>query len=230
MPASHSRYKAYDRKPRRRFGKNEALFLAIIICLLGGAILGSVYVNLMPAQYFANISDQILQYFHSVVVMEIKSADIFLESVLKYGKVLIFIWILAFLPQASPLSLLLILYKGLGCGFTTAALLRIYGIDGLRMALLSFVPQNLLLIPAYVFVAYAGLSFMMASLQHPKYDNAPSKRHVKLSCKELLTASVRFEHRTLIEYGAVLLAGMACVCLAVLLELYVMPGLFRHIS
>lgn len=82
----------------------------------------------------------------------------FFESAVKYGKTLMVIWLLGFLPKIAPIGCALISFKGMSLGFTAVALIHNDASSALSR-ILAFTPQSLLVLAAYVYVFYRAVNF-----------------------------------------------------------------------
>jgi len=130
--------------------------------------------------------------------------DVFRESTLKYAKLFIIIWLLAFLPSGGFLPVgglaatMVLIFRGAAYGFSTAALIKGYGLAGLVSAAILYLPQGILLIPSYIFAAYSCVHFIQ--------KNSDIK-----------------------SYLPVLIGGLAVSMIAGFIDAFVVPGLVRGI-
>ena len=148
------------------FGKtgNPRSFIVIITlitCMLAGMSVGAI----AGMNGYQDVSSSLAGYLQNFGHFSVPW-DIFRESTLKYGKLVIIIWLLAFLPSGSFLPVgglmatLLLIFRGAAYGFSTAALIRGYGLAGAASAAILYLPQGVLLIPVYIFVAYSCVCFI----------------------------------------------------------------------
>ena len=171
------------------------VIITLITCMLAGMLVGAIagmngypVVSSSLAGYLQNYGEQF------------ESWDVFRESTLKYGKLVVIIWLLAFLPSGGFMPIgglvasLLLLFRGAAYGFSTAALIKGYGLAGAASAVILYIPQGILLIPLYIFVAYSCISFIQK-------DN-----EIKV-------------------YLPTLIIGLVVSMLAALIDAFVIPGL-----
>jgi len=176
----------------------ELVVPALVACTAVGAIIGAVYANILNENSFQTLSQNIgkLLYDSSDSIQNENIA--FIEIFIKYSKIPIIIWFLAFAPLSPLITFFLISAKGAGVGFTTAIIVRGYGVKGLLFSFILYFFQNLILFPSYIYTSHMSLKF----------------------------ASKKTKEKRLSEYSLTLTASLACVLLAALVEAYFVPFLF----
>jgi uncharacterized membrane protein SpoIIM required for sporulation len=159
-------------------------------------------------------------------------ADIFIGSIIKHGTILLIIWVLAFLPPASIVSLPLIFIKGMGGGFTTTLLLKVYGFRGILYACTLYLPQNLLLVPAYLFAGYAGLQLTLLQISQNKANREKTNlRKVQpFKFTDLFFPPTTIEKSAAGNYIGVLFLSGFLTAAAAATEIYITPRLINMIS
>lgn len=150
----------------------KILIILMFFCLATGAAVGALCSHALKETEYDRLSENITVYLNTAKNAEDNRMGAFAECVLKYGKTLVLIWFLAFLPPAAIASFFLIFVKGMGLGFTTALLIRALGADGAVYAARLCLLQNLLLIPAYIYAAFSSLTFSLDFLRQ-KTRNKP---------------------------------------------------------
>jgi stage II sporulation protein M len=140
--------------------------------------------------------------------------QIFYSSVFKYGKYAVGIWLSGFVPFGAVLSAALLGARGAGLGFTSALLVKNYGLTGVAYAGMLCLPQNLILIPGLLF-----LCRVCAQRAGTMKDTGRGG-----TARGVSTRSVSAPQR-LTEYIAALLVCAACVAAACFIEAFVVPGL-----
>lgn len=211
------------KKRRFRATNRQAVMFTLIACMLVGVVIGAIAG--VGAGYTA-VSGSLTGYLQGFRDAAPEPMDILRESALKYGKIFVFIWLLAFLPSGGFLPVgglaatMLIIFRGASYGFSTAALIRSYGMAGAVCAAMLYLPQSLLLIPAYIFAAYSCIWFIqMANGGSPAFTKTGARRGGFLD----------FTQKTgeLKEYLPVLAIGLIISLLAGLIDAFVVPGLVR---
>ena len=92
------------------------------------------------------------------------------------------------------------LFRSIAVGFTSAMMMTAYGTKGVFIAATSFLPQNLLLIPAYILMMSAALYYML------HWQEEGRKRTLKRERRRKQT-----EYCILFGMSVLLLAGAAGV-------------------
>lgn len=178
---------------------NTAIVIMLIACMLAGMVVGVI----SGASGYPSISGSLSWYLQNFGQYS-EPWDIFRESTLKYGKLFVIIWLLAFLPSGGFLPIgglaatLLLIFRGASYGFSTAALIRGYGLAGAASAAILYLPQSLLLIPAYIFAAYSCVWYIQK------------------------TGEIK-------SYLPVLIGGLAVSLLAGFIDAFIVPGFVRGI-
>lgn len=219
--------KTYGRRNRMRskIGKNEIIFLIVLFSLFLGAIVGVIRCNSIDSYQYDSLSEHLHLFFNDIRNINTSHADIFFESVIKYGKILLIIWFMAFLPPASAVAIILIFIKGMSGSFTTTFLIREFGIRGLYYAFILYLPQNLILIPTYIYASYSSLNFtfLQISRNRANHEKPNSRRYNKLSLSNIFLPSAELEKKSFMEYVTVLLIGCCCIITVGLIETYIIP-------
>ncbi len=163
-----------------------------------GILLGSVLANSLQEDNRQLLTGFINKFFVNYNFLNTDSSEIFRESFIKYGKIILIIWILAFISMGFVISGFIVFLKGISYGFTTAFLIITYGTKGIYYACFLYLLQNIILIPAYVFIMFASIKFVFK--------------------KNTETLDSFF------EYTISMLISLACVIIVCLLEAYVIPN------
>ena len=185
-------------------GNQKAIFLSAFLFLIG--ISAGVFLELsmdsadkMHAAQFLN------QYLYVNDASGIDYGNPFFSST---GANL-FLLILMML-SGFPAAYLIIIYKGMALGFSAGLILENFAISGIATILVSMVPQNLLLIPAFILAASAAQNYGLSGLSHR------DKRYKK---------NGRPDAVGLDRYLAVYLILAVLVLAACLLEAFIFPFL-----
>ncbi len=186
-----------------RFSKNRTILIIIISGLLAGIIIGWIYSVTLTGQGYTKAASSTQEYLKQFSHETTNRMNIFNDSVLKHGKTVIMIWLLAFVPIGGFVIFMLIMIKGIGLGFTTAILFRMFKLNGLVCAGLLYLPQCLILIPVYVMMSYSGINFIL--------------KHLNNKTKESMTG-----------YSVFLFIGIACTVVVGFLDAYAVPVLIGN--
>ncbi len=215
-------------KPRKKLGVTDFVLIILLCSLLIGLIGGIVMCNLTDEAQFNTLTLNISNFFNSIKTTGINSYEVFFEAMIKYGKTLIIIWFLAFLPLSTLISVIIIFSKGMSCSFTSAILIKEFGVDGFLYSLPMYLPQNIIIIPVYIYVAYSGATFVLAQIVSKRLsqggESVLSKRHIKLGLKDIFCLPTSFERKSFLDYLKAFVIGICCVVAASLIEAFVVPG------
>ncbi|MDR2938925.1 MAG: stage II sporulation protein M [Clostridiales bacterium] len=196
------------RKPAGKLkDKNNIMIIAIVSIVMLGILAGSYLANSLDSDNQVRLASYLDKFFENYRLLLPEGSDIFKESFVKYGKIVLIIWLFAFMPFGVVLGGLVVLFKGVSYGFTTAFLIMSYGPEGVYFACLLYLLQNIILIPAYIFVSYAGIKFVYGKNGRMPNDTIDG----------------------FFEYGMSLVISLSCVILAGFLEAYVIPNLIFNI-
>lgn len=200
----------------RNFKRKDIIYAAIAVCFMAGTICGAIKANLLNADVFKNMSTSISVYLSNLASLNFDKSQIFVECLVKYGKTLLIICFLAFIPPTAFIGLLLIFAKGMSVGFTTALLARQFGADGFFYACLLYLPQNLIVVGVYFLAAFNSLNIAVDYINDFKYGRRPV-------LKTFDASNPSFNRIT--ENGVYVLMGLACIVLASMIEIFVIPWL-----
>lgn len=173
----------------------QVFFVIIVASLIIGTILGSVSANILDEESYAILAGYIVQYVNTVGDSPHDSATLFFYSFVRHGIVAIFIWILICGKLAMTAALFVLLIRGVGFGFTTSFLVREFGMEGVYTAITLYFFQNILLVPIYMWLMYNNMAFVASETKKGKSE--------------------------WLEYGFVLIIGIAVVVLACLVEVFI---------
>ena len=169
-------------------------------------IWGAVWANFVENE--SGVSGIITNFFKNYGAAE--AGGSFMRSVLKYGKYVAVFWLLGIFPPGILGIFTLLLIKGAGYGFTTALFTKEWGGAGVMKAVVSYLPQAFVLVPAYFFIALSASQFALEKY----YDKTARQKKYK-------------DQRNLREYFFPLFISMLFVIGAALIENSVLPFLFR---
>ena len=143
-------------KKKRRTDRQVQKIIGIVcLSFLLGTAGGAVAANLMPVAE----QGELAQFLSDAAE---KTEEIsFARLVWKYLKYDLIIWLGGWMQMGLFFSGAAFLFRSISVGFTSAMLMTVYGAKGFFLTLTSFLPQNLLLIPAYLLTMSAALYYML---------------------------------------------------------------------
>lgn len=181
----------------------------IIICfsLLLGIILGAIGANTMNELQYHEIGNYLSGFFHTLKENKLSEKEGFSYSFIKYEKYVMLIWLCGFIPPGIIAIILLLFFRGLGLGFTTAVMIKEYGNFGAVLSSVSYLPQNIIMIPVLVTISYIAIEYILK-----KFTYGSPKSRLK-----------REKQKIMIEYCIVFAISGIFVAIAAGIESYFIP-------
>ena len=182
------------KKKRKTDRQVQKIIGMVCLLFLLGSVGGAIGANLLPVQEQGDLS------FFLQGAAEKTESPSFAVLLWKYLKYDLIIWLGGWMQMGLFLSGAAFLFRSISVGFTAAMMMTVYGGKGIFMAATSFLPQNLLLIPAYILMMSAALYY----IRHWQEEGA--KRTLKRERRRKQT-----EYCILFGISVLLLAGAASV-------------------
>ena len=132
-------------------------YILLFILLSAGVIIGSIVANNMDSALLAGISKSIEAGFSGMALGAAKS-DVFKESMFKYSRTIILVWVLIFIWAGVFVQALIIVFKGYSIGYMVSVFIMKFGEKGLLLSAGSFLLQNICMVLMCMFIAYPGLT------------------------------------------------------------------------
>lgn len=131
--------------------------IIFIVCLsfLFGVMGGAIAANLMGADAKTELSGVVRN------AIEIQQTGSFTVTFWKYLKYDIIIWLGGWLQLGLFLSGMAFLLRSISLGFASAMMMVTYGFKGVWSAMLTLLPQNIVLIPAYIFIMCTAIYYLL---------------------------------------------------------------------
>lgn len=137
-----------------------SIYLFVSVLFLMGVIFGAIIVNSMTMSQKEDLFYYLNQFFGQLTNEKAaESKEMFLQSFLHHMKYLGLMWILGISIIGLPLIFLMIFLKGIVVGFTVGFLVNQMGLTGFFLSFVSVLPQNILLIPAYLVIGTCAIAF-----------------------------------------------------------------------
>lgn len=132
----------------------------------------------------------------------------------KYMKYDLLIWAGGWLSMGVFISGCVCLFRGISLGFTAAMLMASYGGKGVWLTILGILPQNLLLIPAYIAMTTVSVYYLFAWGEEGTRKNA----------------SKREKRRRQTEYCILFAASILPIVVASGLEVGLIPAFMAYLT
>lgn len=188
------------------FSKGQILMFSICLCLLIGILLGAIGANSMNEMQYTELGNYLNGFLNKIKQEGVMSQN-YADVVVKYGKYALLIWLCGFIAPGAVFIYMILIFRGVGYGFTTALLVKQYGKVGISFAALSYLPQNIILIPAYIGIAFVSMQYILK-----KFQKLPPKARLQ-----------REKQKTNLEYIIIFMGEFMLVAAASAVEVYVIP-------
>jgi stage II sporulation protein M len=193
--------------------ENRSIYLFITILFLIGIIFGAIVVNSLSLTQKHDLYMYLGQFFGQVSQGNLaEPTAIFSQSFAHYAKYFGLMWLLGLSVIGLPVILILLFLKGVVVGFTVGFLVNQMGMSGFFLSFVAIMPQNFILVPAFVIVGTASVSFCLKMIRH----------------QFLKKTTVPF-FPTFIKYSTLILCVGATLAVASAIEAYISPMLMRFV-
>ncbi len=147
---------------KQHFKEQSSIYLFVFVLFLMGVIFGAIIVNSMNLSQKEDLYYYLNRFFGQVAEGKIaSSAEMFQQSFFHNIKYLGLMWILGISIIGVPVILVMLFIKGMVVGFTVGFLVNQLGLKGFLLSFISVLPQNILLIPAFIIMCSVAISFTL---------------------------------------------------------------------
>jgi len=198
----------------RHIQENSSIYSFIIVLFLMGVIFGAIIVNSLSIAQKEDLFYYLKQFFGQVSTGKIATNDdLFRSSFFHNVKFLGLMWVLGISIIGLPLILVLLFLKGLVVGFSIGFLVNQMGWGGFLLSFVTVLPQNLLVIPGFIFTAVMSVMFSLTLIR-----------------KIFMKQNIHFPFfQIFMNYCLTFIIAMAVVGLAACIEAYLSPELMRAV-
>lgn len=157
---------------------NEKIILALLFTAMVGICAGAFFEVYMTGEIKNRLSDMLSAYLNATgeSTEDVSFSSCFFNGVRINLPLIAVTLISPFIIITLPLLPLLILVKGIAAGFAAAMTIETMGLPGIFKILLHLLPQNLLQIPAYCFMAALALQAGVVHASSLVFHSSPSVR------------------------------------------------------
>ncbi len=142
--------------------ENKTIYLFTSVLFLMGIIFGAIIVNSLSLTQKHDLYMYLSQFFGQVAGGEVAEAKaMFAQSFAHYAKYFGLMWLLGLSIIGLPIILILLFLKGVVVGFTVGFLVNQMGLSGFLLSFVSIMPQNFILVPAFIIVGTASITFCL---------------------------------------------------------------------
>src|SRR5690606_4870248 len=198
----------------RHLQEHSSIYLFLMVLFLMGIIFGAIMVNSLSDHQKEDLFYYLNQFFGQVEEgAMVSSQDLLKLSFLHNLKFAGLIWILGISIIGLPLIFVLLFIKWIVVGFSVGFFVNQMGWQGLLLAFGSLLPQNLFIIPAFIFVAACSVSLS-----------------IKLIRKIFIRQTFSFQLVPVFSrYVLAYIATILVITIAASIEAYLTPALMKAI-
>lgn len=192
---------------REHFVRNIAIYFVIILAFTIGVCTGAFTVNVLDYNQYDELSNYIKDFFSIIQGQDINHTELFKTSIYNNLKMVLLLSILGVTVIGIPLVLIIIGIKGFVIGFTVGFLVKVLDLKGVFFSLLGILPQNLIIIPCYIFLGFLCIDFSISMVR--------SRTRAKYRKEDIKTQ--------LLTYGSFLLIIFLLLVAGSVVEAYITP-------
>ncbi|MEC2075771.1 stage II sporulation protein M [Metabacillus fastidiosus] len=193
----------------------SSIYLFVFVLFLMGVIFGAIIVNSMNINQKEDLYYYLSRFFGQVSEGKIASSiDMFKQSFFHNMKYLGLMWVLGISIIGLPVILVMLFIKGMVVGFTVGFLVNQLGWKGFLLSFVTVLPQNILLIPAFIVMCAVAISFSLKMVK-------------QLYMKKTLMMESPFS--MFMKYVVVLVSISLFTVIASLFEAYASPMLMKSL-
>ena len=194
--------------------ENMHLYMFVSILFMMGVVFGALMVNALTLEQKQDLSRFLGSFFQTVSLDSEETSKLTLMDVFGlHFKWIMLIWLLGVSVVGLPLVLVLDFLKGMLVGFTVGILISQYAWKGMLFAIVSVVPQNVVIVPVIIISSVAAVSFSTYVVKH-----------------RFLQKTNGSAAPTFITYTSLALSLIAVMFLVSLFEVYVSPLLISWLA
>ncbi|MBU3142175.1 stage II sporulation protein M [Clostridium sp. CF012] len=145
--------------------ENFWLYIISILCVFTGIILGIYSVKYMGEIEQNDLVNYLMNFIDPSSTNGISYKLIFFQSLKNNLPVIIFLWFLGLTIVGIPIIIIIDLLKGFTVGFTFSFMISGLGKNGIGIAVLGVLPQNLIYIPCIIFASVVSMEFSIMLLK-----------------------------------------------------------------
>lgn len=206
------RLKELEKTVLQQCGRNRALYLIVALFLILGLIIGTIAALVLKNTELSAATDYMSRFFSAYSLQSVNKHEVFQIALYNNFKSLLFLWMSGLSLFLVPFALLQVGIKGFKLGFAIAFLSKMFHWKGVLFALISMLPQNLIVLP--VFILYGVFIVRKAGQLY----QLKRKNNVKLEKKRLYLSG----------FKAVAVTSVLMVICSVL-EAYFVPIIVRPV-
>lgn len=192
--------------------ENQSLYVFTIVLFAMGVVFGAIIVNSLSLAQKQDLFGFLQYFFKNMDQNGIADpSEHFGQAMWYYLKTVGIMWIFGLSIIGVPMILLMLFLKGIVIGFTVGFLVNEFQWQGITFSLAGVLPQNMLIVPAFIITGVAGISF--------------SLRLIKT--RLLSQRGEIWPH--FISYSLLMVGMVAVLAVAALFESYISPTVMQYV-
>jgi stage II sporulation protein M len=149
------------------FKYNIHLYIFIIVLLFVGIIFGAIIVNSLGFLQKEELFFYLDRFFGQVANDKIaNNKEMFVITYFNYLKTIGVMWLLGISIIGMPFIIIFLFLKGIMVGFTVGFLVNQFGLEGFLISLSTIMPQNLIILPAFILITVLGTNISIHMLRN----------------------------------------------------------------
>lgn len=193
--------------------EHSSIYLFVFVLFVMGVIFGAIVVNSMNMTQKEDLFYYLNLFFGQVTDGSIAdSTEMFQQSFYHNLKYLGLMWVLGISIIGLPIILIMLFLKGMVVGFTVGFLVNQMEWSGFLLSFVSVLPQNLILIPAFIITSSTAIMFSLKLIRQIFF------KRMQETPFQLFT-----------KYALVFVCILVLSCLAAIFEGYASPHLMKSV-
>ncbi len=176
----------------KEFQQNFVIYFVVIILFGIGIIAGAITIKILNLEQRNGIMVFLNIFFKAIEQGSFDNLAIFKQSLIDNLKTVALIYLTGLIIIGLWIIPVIVLFRGFALGFTVGFLVNEYSFKGFIFSLLGILPQNLIIIPAFIFISAIGIAFSIKNAKNKKLRYINSNIHMNITnySIQILVASV----------------------------------------
>lgn len=141
---------------------NKHYYAVVIAALFAGLVLGSVSAASMEGEQYTNLSGFMDNFISSYNLQPVNKTRVLMNSIAGNIKTVLFLWVSGMWVGLIPFAIFQMGVKGYKLGFSAAFLVSAYKGRGILFAVMSLMPQILILMPILTVYTVFNIKYAMS--------------------------------------------------------------------
>lgn len=159
----------------RYFRSNIGALMFVVILFTTGIVFGALMVNVLDGQQRLELTKYLEVFFKDVHLQEKTLNSLVLQkSLFENIRILAAVWILGLTVIGIPVVWVIIFLRGFIIGFTVGFLVEEMAIKGMLFAVISLLPHNIILLPAFLVATVTAMAFSVNIIKNKFFAKKPT--------------------------------------------------------